>query len=246
LRWLRTFVISPPLSAFCFACFWVQGIVTSWFDKTRLQVVDVAPFWCRLLLKTAGVKIRTQGLDRIDRNQHYVFVSNHLSLSDPPLLIAYLPTRIRFMAKDSLMKMPIIGGFMQRAGHIAVNRDDPRSAVKSLAEAARSVQSKETSILIFAEGTRGSGEELQAFRGGAAHLGIKTGATVIPIGLWGTPDALPKGAFFLRPATIGLVAGDPMPTTGLTAADRNRFTEALQEQVGKLRDRAMQLGTTGS
>ena len=72
---------------------------------------------------------------------------------------------------------------------------------------------------------------------------IKTGATVIPIGLWGTPEALPKGAFFLRPATIGLVVGDPMPTAGLTAADRNRFTEALQQQVGKLRDRAQELGT---
>jgi 1-acyl-sn-glycerol-3-phosphate acyltransferase len=244
LRWIRTFLISPPLSAFCFACFWTQGIVTSWFDSTRLKIVDVAPFWCWLLLKTAGVKVRTEGLEKLAKDEQYVFVSNHLSLSDPPLLIAYLPNRLRFMAKESLHKMPIIGGHLRRAGHIGVSRQDPRSAVKSLAEAARSIQSKETSILIFAEGTRGSGEELQAFRGGAAHLAIKTGATVIPVGIWGTADALPKGAFLLRPATIGLAIGDPMPTAGLTAADRNSFTEALQAQVGKLRDRAQQLGTS--
>ncbi len=243
MRWIRTFLISPPLSAFCFACFWIQGIVTSWLDATRLKVVDVAPFWCWLLLKTAGVRVRTEGLEKLSKDQQYVLVSNHLSLSDPPLLIAYLPTRLRFMAKDSLSKMPIIGGYLQRAGHIGVSREDARSAVKSLSEAARSITSQETSILIFAEGTRGSGEEMQSFRGGAAHLAIKTGATVIPIGLWGTADALPKGAFLLRPATIGLAIGDPMPTAGLTAADRNSFTEALQAQVGKLRDRAQELGT---
>ena len=231
------------MSAFCFACFWTQGLITSWFDPTGVRVLEVARFWSWLLLKTAGVKVHHEGLEKIQKDGIYVFVSNHLSLSDTPLMTAYLKPRFRFLAKDSLMKMPIIGGHLQRGKHIGVSRDDARSAAKSLSEAARSITSKEASILIFAEGTRGSGEELQSFRGGAAHLAIKTGATVIPIGLWGTPEALPKGAFLLRPATIGLVAGDPMPTAGLTAADRNRFTEALQEQVGKLRDRAQELGT---
>ena len=170
-----------------------------------------------------------------------MLVANHLSLSDPPLLIAYVPGRIRFMFKDSLMKMPLIGVHLRRSGQIGVSREDARGAAKSLLEAARSIESKEASILIFAEGTRGSGEDLQAFRGGAAHLAIKTGATVIPIGLWGTAGALPKGAFLLRPGRIGLVAGEPMSTAGLTAKDRAQFTEALQQQVEILRNRAMEI-----
>ena len=241
MRWLRTFVISPPVSAFCFACFWTQGLVTSWFDANPTRALDVGPFWCWLLLKTAGVRIRTEGLDKISKQDFYVLVSNHLSLSDPPLLIAYLPGRIRFQFKDSLMKMPIIGAHLRRSGHIGVSREDARGAARSLLDAARSIESKEASILIFAEGTRGSGEDIQSFRGGAAHLAIKTGASVIPMGLWGTPDALPKGAFFLRPSRIGLVIGDPMPTAGLTAKDRTQFTEALQLQVETLRNRAMEL-----
>jgi len=238
-RNIRTFLVTPPLSAFCFSMFWLSGIVVDWFDRSKTGLHYVARFWSRLLLRTAGVRVVTEGLERIPKDGHYVYVSNHLSLADTPIMCACLPTRFRFLAKESLMKIPIIGGHLRRGGHIAVTREDARGAARSLAEAAGVLKKKLASILIFAEGTRSVGE-LRSFKGGAAHLAIKCQVPVVPVALTGTGEVLPRRAVFLRPGHIRLVIGEPIPTAGLTAQDRDAFTERLQEAVAGLRMRAMQ------
>jgi poly(hydroxyalkanoate) granule-associated protein len=88
-----------------------------------------------MLLRTAGVRVVAEGLDRLPADGAFVYVSNHLSLADTPLMAGWLPTSFRFLAKESLMKVPIIGGHLRRGGHIPVERNDARAAVRSLARA---------------------------------------------------------------------------------------------------------------
>lgn len=234
---LRTYVITPPFSAFCFSMFWLFGLLAYRFDPRKRAMDLIARFWSWLLLWTAGITVKTEGLAALSASEQYVFVSNHLSLADTPLMCAYLPGPFRFLAKESLMRVPIIGGHLQRAGHISVNRDDPRAAVRSLAEAGKIMLSGDASILIFAEGSRSEGGDTQAFKGGAAHLAIKSGKPVVPLAIRGTNEVMPKGAMLLRPGTIWLFAGEPVSTAGMTAQDRDRLTELLQERVSELRAR---------
>ena len=182
-----------------------------------------------------------EGLDRLPADGAFVYVSNHLSLADTPLMAGWLPTSFRFLAKESLMKVPIIGGHLRRGGHIAVERNDARAAVRSLARAEKLLRDARVSILVFAEGTRSQRGDLQAFKAGAAHLAIKSGAPVVPLAVHGTADVMPKGRKLLRPGVIRLLAGDPIPTAGLKAIDRDGFTERLQARVSELMDRVVQI-----
>jgi 1-acyl-sn-glycerol-3-phosphate acyltransferase len=194
-----------------------------------------------MLLRTAGIRVVAEGLDRLPRDGAFVYVSNHLSLADTPLMAGWLPTSFRFLAKDSLMRVPIIGGHLRRGGHIAVEREDARAAVRSLARAEKLLRDARVSVLIFAEGTRSQDGFLQAFKAGAAHLAIKAGAPVVPIAVHGTADIMPKGRRLLRPGVVRLLAGEPIPTKGLRAQDRDGFTERLQKRVAELLDRVVQI-----
>jgi 1-acyl-sn-glycerol-3-phosphate acyltransferase len=233
-------VVTPPFSAVCFAMFWLMGALAHPFDRDRRWSHRIARFWSYWLLRTAGVRVRTRGLEALSATSTYVIVSNHLSLADTPLMCAYLPGPFRFLAKESLMKVPIIGGHLRRGGHIAVAREDARSAVRSLAEAGRVLDSGAASVVIFAEGGRSEGE-MRAFKGGAAHLAIKSRAAVVPMALAGTNLVMPKGAWLLRPGVVGLVAGEPIETRDMTAQDRDRLTGAVQERVAELADAAAAL-----
>ena len=241
LSWLRTYIITPPFSAACFASFWLSGWISSWFDRSGKSSHGIARFWSRMLLRTAGIRVLVEGFDKLPRDGAFVYVSNHLSLADTPLMAGWLPTSFRFLAKDSLMNVPIIGGHLRRGGHIAVERNDARAAVRSLARAEKLLRDARISVLVFAEGTRSAGGDLQAFKAGAAHLAIKAGAPVVPIAVHGTADVMPKGHRLLRPGVIRLLAGDPIPTAGLKSLDRDSFTARLQSRVSELMDRVVQI-----
>lgn len=241
LRWVRTYIITPPFSAICFASFWLSGIITNWFDRSGNASHRMARFWSRMLLHTAGIRVVVEGLDRLPRDGAFVYVSNHLSLADTPLMAGWLPTSFRFLAKDSLMRVPIIGGHLRRGGHIPVERDDARAAVRSLAKAERLLRDERVSVLVFAEGTRSEGGDLQSFKTGAAHLAIKAGAPVVPLAVHGTADVMPKGHKLLRPGVIRLLAGEPISTDGMRAHDRTNFTERLQSRVSELLDQVVQI-----
>lgn len=233
MRWLRTYVLTPPLSAACFLLFWASSWVAHPFDRSGRIHHRIARFWSWLLLRSAGVRILTSGLDRLSAKDHYLYISNHMSFADTPVMAACLPTEFRFMARSGLMKWPIIGGHLKRGGHIPVHREDARGALKSMAEAVRILREAGRSVLIFPEGTRGSGE-LQSFKGGAAHLAIQAGVPVVPLALTGTADVLPRKAFLLRPGIVHVHAGEPMPTAHLTARDRAAFTQELERRVAQL------------
>jgi len=233
MRWLRTYLVTPPLSAACFLLFWASSWIAHPFDRSGRTHHAIARFWSWLLLRSAGVRIRTSGLDRLSARGLYLYVSNHLSFADTPVMAACLPTEFRFMARSGLMKWPIIGGHLRRGGHIPVHREDARGAARSMAEAVRMLREAGRSVLIFPEGTRGSGQ-LQAFKGGAAHLAIQAGVPVVPLALTGTADVLPRRAFLLRPGIVHVRAGEPVPTAHLTARDRPALTRELEKRVAQL------------
>jgi 1-acyl-sn-glycerol-3-phosphate acyltransferase len=239
--WFRTYIITPPFSATCFASFWLSTLIASWFDRSGNASHGAARFWSRMLLRTAGIRVVAEGLDSLPRDAAFVYVSNHLSLADTPLMAGWLPSSFRFLAKGSLMRVPIIGGHLRRGGHIAVERDDARAAVRSLARAEKLLRDARVSIMVFAEGTRSADGDLQAFKSGAAHLAIKSGAPVVPLAVHGTAEVMPKGHKLLRPGVIRLLAGQPIPTAGLKPIDRDSFTERLQDKVSELLDRVVQI-----
>lgn len=159
-----------------------------------------------------------------------LFVANHQSLLDPPILLAYLPHDVRVFPKVQLFRVPIMGTLMRIAGFVPVDRERPEVARRELWKALDRLR-QQVSFLIFPEGTRSPTGRLQAFRRGGFVLAIEAGVPIVPISLWGTYDALPKGAWRIRPGPVRVVVHPAVSTQGLTLDDRHALSARVWEQI---------------
>jgi 1-acyl-sn-glycerol-3-phosphate acyltransferase len=230
---LRAWLITAPLIILATVVCGTVSLAASLWDPSGRRPHRVAQFWARLLLKIAGVRVRVEGLERIAPGAAYVFVSNHLSLMDTPLVLAHIPVQFRFLAKRSLYKVPFIGYHLHRAGHIPVEREDPRSSLRTLAEAARVVRERGVSLLVFPEGSRSRGE-LGEFKHGAAYLAIRAGVPAVPLGITGTRAVLPAGSLTVRGGSVTLRIGEPIPTARMAPGDHKQLSALLRRRVGEL------------
>jgi 1-acyl-sn-glycerol-3-phosphate acyltransferase len=207
------------------------SVALSLFDRTGRKMVAVARAWARSLLGIARVRVTVEGLERIDPNAAYVFVSNHLSYMDTPVVLSHIPVQFRFMAKDGLFKIPFLGTHLIQAGHIPVPREDPRAAVKTLSVAAQAIRDRGVSVLVFPEGGRSMDGVLQEFKEGAAYIAIKAGVPAVPVALVGTRGILAMGSWTFRSGPVTLRIGEPIPTAGLTLRDRSEVTATLRQRI---------------
>lgn len=232
LRSLRIALITDPLAAFCVLMMGISVVVASWFSPTRTAVHKAARFWSRILLFTSGVRLTVHGEENTPRGIGAVFVANHQSMLDIPTLMLSVPRTILFLAKESLFRFPFIGWYLRTGRHISVLREDKRSSVKALVEARKKLNDGHA-MLVFPEGTR-SNEGIREFKSGAAHLAIKAGVPLVPVGVWGTGARLPKNSIHIRSGAIVVRIGKPVETTGLTPRDADRLTEVLHDRVARL------------
>lgn len=211
------------------------SFLCSLFDKTGNTQHLVARAWSRQLLAIGGVRVRVEGLDNIDASASYVFVSNHVSFMDTPVLMAHIPVQFRFLAKRGLFQIPFLGNHLHRAGHIPIPRDDIRGTLKALAYAAEAVRKRKICLVIFPEGGRTHGAlGLQEFKDGAAYLAVKSGVPMVPVGLLGMERILPMGSGHVRSGIATLRIGKPVPTAGMSAKEHKALTERMRLEVAAL------------
>lgn len=235
LSWglVRSLLITDPLIIFTTIVMGSVNLLVSLFETDGRRQVAIARAWSKMLILIAGVKLTIEGLEHIDLQGNYIFVSNHLSYMDTPVVLGHIPVQFRFMAKEELFRIPFLGYHLTRAGHIKVPRQDPRAAIRGMNDAARYIQERGVSVLIFPEGGRSDGT-LQKFKEGAAYIAIKSGAPVVPIALIGTQIVLPMHSLNIRPGKVTMRIGRPIPTKELAIADRGALTETLHTKVAGL------------
>jgi 1-acyl-sn-glycerol-3-phosphate acyltransferase len=210
-------------------CALVSNFV-SLFDRKPPRQLKVARAWARSLLWIAGIKVEVEGLERVRPGGSYVFVANHLSYIDTPVVLAHLPEQFLFLAKSGLFKVPFLGWHLQRAGHVPVPREDPRAALRTLAHAAGLIRDGR-STLIFPEGGRSETGELQDFKDGAAFIAIRAQVPIVPLALVGTRDILPMHTTIVRPGRVRIRVGAPIPTQGLDTKQRLELTRMARQTI---------------
>lgn len=190
----------------------------------------IARFWARSLLCVSGVKVKVEGLHHINPSEAYVFAANHQSQFDIFTLLGHLPIQFRWLAKSELFRIPVFGAGMRGAGYIPIDRSDRRKAFKSIDLAAQQVR-EGISIVIFPEGTRSLDGKLQSFKKGGFHLAIKSGRPIIPVSIIGAFSILPKKGFKIRPRTVQVYIGKPIPTENVTVRDRDRLISEVRRKI---------------
>src|SRR5579885_1146740 len=233
MKSLRGVLIADPLILLATIFYGSLSLVVSFFDATGAIQIRIARAWARVLLKVSGVRVRVHGLEHISSGARYIFVANHLSYMDTPVVLAHIPVQFRVLAKRGLFQIPFLGQHLSRAGHIPVPREDPRAAVKTMQLAADTIQRKRISLLIFPEGGRSHDGVMRPFKEGGAYIAIRAGVPVVPVAIIGTRAVLPYGAGVVKPGFVTLRILEPIATANLTLKDRGKLTEQLRTVIAE-------------
>ena len=206
--------------------------VSCWEKDGRLQH-RIARQWARVLLPIAGARVEVLGREHL--RPWAIYVSNHASYMDTPVIFAKLPFQFRILAKQSLWKWPFIGWHLNRSGHIPVSVDNggSGSSVSGLSRALRVLRAG-MPLFIFPEGGRTEDGELQPFMNGPAFLAIRAQAPLIPMALIGTRELLPMHSGHFRPGLVRLVIGEAIETTGYTVRQADLLTARLEAEISRL------------
>ena len=232
LALLRTLLFTDPMVVLLTSFMGALSLLTVPFDPTGSRQIRLARIWARVLVFVMRIKITVEGLEKIDTNRNYLFVCNHLSYTDTPVILSSIPVDFRFMAKKELFSIPLMGHHLKTAGHISVALDNPRQAVRSMTEAGRMIRERGISVLNFPEGGRTEGV-LEPFKEGPAFIAIKAGVPIVPMALIGTRAIMPMHGFTIRGGKVRVVIGDPIPTAGLIVRDRERVTLELRARIAE-------------
>ncbi len=189
--------------------------------------------WVRMLLAASFVRVTVRGLEKLDRSQTYIFCSNHLSYMDPPIIVACLRHPICFIAKKSLFAIPVFGWALRAAGHVPIDRENVRNALRSLEKAEAKIRAG-ASVIVFPEGGRSLDGRLQPFLRGAFRLAIETQAPVVPIALAGTREILAPGSIHIHGGRVQLMVGDPIETRGMSAKDRDALAATARQRISEM------------
>jgi len=193
---------------------------------------DIPRRWARHLLRASGTRVVLENVEVIDAERPQILVANHTSWFDVLALVAWLPGRSRFVAKDDLKEIPFFGHALDACGHISIDRSDRGRALESLRLAERRIREERPTLVLFPEGTRSDTGALRPFKKGAFVLALQTGVEVVPAAILGSRDVMPKGTFRIRTGrTIRVRFGDPIPVEGLDLEGRDELTERAREAV---------------
>ena len=208
------------------------SLIASLFDGSGRVQHWFARAWSWMMLKTGCIRVQATGLEHIHPDQPAVYVANHLSAADIPVLYATLPMQFRILAKQELFRYPFLGWYLRRSGQIPIVYGDANAGLRSLNQASESLRHG-TPLVIFPEGGRSETGQLQAFLAGAFYVAIRAQAPVVPVTIVGTYEVLPMNSFHVLPGTVNVIIGKPISTRGMRLRDMERLSAEVRQLIAE-------------
>jgi 1-acyl-sn-glycerol-3-phosphate acyltransferase len=213
-------VCLPPVALVCFPIVFLSGSITLLYRVGTW--VAFTGVWL------SGVRARTVGLDKLDASRTYIFMSNHVSNLDPPLMIPLIPRRISVMARHELFSYPILGKALRLASFVPVQRRNREAGIAAVRAAAEVIR-KGINMLIYIEGGRSFDGKLLPFKKGPFYLAVECAVPVVPVTIVGTHDAMPKGRFTIKPTEVQVIFHAPIEPKDF--GDRDALKEKVREVI---------------
>jgi 1-acyl-sn-glycerol-3-phosphate acyltransferase len=211
----------------------VVTIVLGLLDPHGKHVYRINQLWSWLFLRIAGISVKITGVNHVDSNQKYVFMVNHQSNIDIPVLINSLSQfQLRWIAKKELLWVPFFGWAMWASKHITIDRTNPLGALKTLQRAKERIAAG-ISVVVFPEGTRSRDGKLLRFKKGGFRLAVQTGTAIVPVTINGSGALLPSGAWRLQPGTIEVTLGQPIAVEGYQLGNLRLLSEQVRERIAE-------------
>lgn len=181
-------------------------------------------------MKLAGIRVEVVGRNRLERNRPYIFMCNHVSNVDPPIVVPLIPGRTSVLVKKELFRIPLLSRAMRMGSLVPVDRSNREAAIASL-QAAAGVLRQGIHMTIFPEGTRSQDGKLLPLKKGPFYLAGETGVPIVPMTILGTFEIMPKGSLAIRAGTATLIFHEPIDPKDF--ATREALTEAVRQKMAE-------------
>jgi len=205
-------------------------LMCAFFDN-RVWGFYPARTWARLLCHLSFVRVKVSGRENIQKNQSYVFVSNHQSGYDIFAIYGWLNVPFKWVMKKELEKFPFVGQACKSSGHIFITRGQTKAALQSIIEAKEKLVNG-LSVVIFPEGSRTHTGEVGAFKRGAFQMASDLQLPIVPITIKGAFQVLPRSTYWTTPGTITLTIHEPVDTSKY-AENQSELIETVRNSIIK-------------
>lgn len=196
--------------------------------RLREPLLALARWAMRLGPPMLGIKVEVSGRQHIKKKSSYVFMANHLSFLDGPLLFMAIPQSIRVILKKEVFRIPVIGIGMKHVGFVPVDRKRARGGKRSIEKAAHFMRERGYSYLIFPEGTRSRDGCIQDFRRGGFFLALESQSQVAPITIKGSYELMPRGTIFTKKGIIKVVFHPPVPAQDFSKSNMQSLIDRVK------------------
>lgn len=227
-HWWRTVFWLIPMIGVYTLVLGALSLISMLVDRHGFFAHRCARAWSYLILVTTGVRVRVRGQERVCPNKSYVFVSNHQSIYDFPVLITSIPNQLRIIAKASLGLFPVLGWHLRYTGHLLIDR--ARSGKTTLENIGRLMQ-RGHSLIVFPEGTRSTDGEVLKFKRGLFSLAIDCKLPIVPVAVVGSRHVMRKGRLMTCPGDVEIVIHDPLSTEDLERHDARALADQTREII---------------
>jgi len=230
-HWWRTVFFLIPAIGLYTIVLGTLSIGSTLFDRSGYFAHRCARSWSRLILLTTGVTVEVCGRESLTPGATYIFVSNHQSIYDIPIVFWHLPWQLRIIAKQSLGRFPFLGWHLSRTGHLLVDRRNPDPI--GVLRRWKGLVSQGLSLIVFPEGTRSADGLVGRFKGGSFLLAIQAGLPLVPVSVAGSRHVMLKNRLMTCPGHVRLTVHPPVPTEGIepTVANAKALAERIREIV---------------
>jgi 1-acyl-sn-glycerol-3-phosphate acyltransferase len=223
-HWWRTvFFLIPAISIYTIVL-GTMSLVGGLFDRSGRWAHRCAQWWGRAILWTSGVRLVRHG-ELPPEHRSVIFVANHSSIYDTPIMFTALPRQLRLMAKAALAYVPFIGWHLARSGHLLVNRQNPGA---SIFKKMQRMAGQGASLFVFPEGSRSIDGTLKRFKGGMFLLAIENQLPIVPVSVRGSRVVMPKGRLRVDPATVYVTIHPEISTADLSREDARALADRVR------------------
>jgi 1-acyl-sn-glycerol-3-phosphate acyltransferase len=198
--------------------------------------------WAPVLVWAAASRLEVSGREHVDPKRPTLYIANHQSAADIPVLFMAIPASLRFVAKKQLAWVPILGWYMQLAGYVFVDRGNRVKAIRSLERAAQKIR-RGISLIMYAEGTRSEDGRILPFKKGPFALALKSGVAVCPVTIEGTGRMMPKHRWHITPTVVKVKIGAPIDASKYDPDDREALIRDVRQVIIR---QSLELGGPGA
>ena len=222
----------------CFCAILGVILLIPFFWKPSIGFKFVSDMWSWVIMAVVGIRLKVNGKERIPKEGGKIFVANHESHFDIPVLFASIPEPVYFIAKKELKKVPFMGWYMALLGMIFIDRSNREKAMVSMKAAGQLIK-KGQSVISFPEGTRSKDGIVKIFKRGSFIIAKESNVTIVPIAISGTWEVLAPGKAKIRPGKVKAIIGDPIAPSDHPDKTPEQLAAFVRERVVELEKSAL-------